>query len=72
MGHKHLLVTQLYRLLRGALKQEHAKRLPQGFVQVGIAPLIGAARATWMGNAHSAEVDARTPRRSGAGRRALR
>jgi hypothetical protein len=34
MGHKHLLVTQLYRLLRGALKQEHAKRLPQGFVQV--------------------------------------
>ena len=37
MGHKHLLVTQLYRLLRGALKQEHAKRLPQGFVQVGLS-----------------------------------
>ena len=37
MGHKHLLVTQLYRLLRGALKQEHAKRLPQGFVQVAIS-----------------------------------
>jgi len=41
MGHKHLLVPQLYRLLRGALKQEHAKRLPQGFVQVGFHSIEG-------------------------------
>src|ERR1017187_870114 len=48
MGHRDLLVTRTYRPIYKPSSIGHAKRLPQGFVQVGFSslgrPAVGCPR----------------------------